>query len=106
MSDTCVNLLDKYIPRYSGHLQGITYDGENRTLEITFFDHPEEFRPAAKLIFKGVSAYIEVQLEEPEKDCIELAISFDYVHGSYCLHTDFRELSFCASNVMAVDVNT
>jgi hypothetical protein len=100
-----MNLLQKYIPKYSGHVQGIVYDEKNETIEIVFFDHTEEFNPILKLIFEGVSNLSEEQLNEREENCIELVIGLDLTQSGYCLHTDLRELNFNASKVVSVELN-
>jgi hypothetical protein len=101
-----MNLLEQYIPDYSGHIQSLKHDSTHATLEIVFYDRPEEFNAVIKLVFEGVSELNEVQLDEPDENCIELVIGLDEVHGGYCLHTDFREINFLASKVESFGINT
>jgi hypothetical protein len=101
-----MNLLDKYIPTYSGHVQSIGHDEKKGTIEIVFFDRPEEFNPMLKLVFEGVFNLSEEQLDEPAENYIELVIGLDLWQGRYCLHTDLREINFNASKVVSVVLNT
>lgn len=101
-----MNLLEHYIPEYSGHIQSIEYSAIAASLEIVFYDCPEEFNVVFKLVFEGVSELDEVQIGEPEENSMELIIGLDEVHGGYCLHTDTREINFRSSKVKSVVINT
>lgn len=101
-----MNLLEQYIPDYSGHIQGIKHNARDATLEIVFYDRPEEFNAVIKLIFEGVTALNEFQIDEPDDNCIELVIGLDEVHGGYCIHTDTRVINFRASKVESFAINT
>lgn len=101
-----MNLLEKYIPKYSGHVKSIEYIENEQKIEIVFFDLPEEFNPMLKLTFSGVCDFSEEQLDEPEENYIELVIGLDLWHGGYCLHTDLREINFKANEVVVVAINT
>lgn len=101
-----MNLLEHYIPDCSGHIQSIKHDATGATLEIVFYDRPEEFNAVFKLVFEGVSELNEVQIDETEENCIELVIGLDEIHGGYCLHTDIREINFRSSKVESFDINT
>jgi hypothetical protein len=78
---------------------------KNETIEIVFFNHPEEFNPMLKLIFEGVTNLREEQFDEREENCLELVIGLDLSQSGYCLHTDLRELNFNASKVVSIDLN-
>lgn len=101
-----MNLLQQYIPDYSGHIESLKHSAAGGTLEITFFDHPEEFNVVFKLVFEGVSEFSQVQISAPEENCIELVIGLDTVSGGYCLHTDQREINFKADKVVSFGINT
>ena len=101
-----MNLLEQYIPDYSGHIESLNHSATDGTLEIVFCDRPEEFNPVLKLVFEGVSELSQVQIDPPEENCIELIIALDSVHGGYCLHTDQREINFKASKVASFGINT
>ena len=101
-----MNLLEKYIPDFSGHIEGIYYDLAGESVEIVFYDEPEEFNPKVKLVFSGVCEYQEAEIEEIEEDCVELVIGLDEVAGGYCLHTNSREINFKAKNVLSISVST
>ncbi len=92
-----VNLLDKYIPNYSGHTKYIKHDRARRRIEIVFADCPETESPAVKLAFEGVSEQSEEKFEKPQSHHLELVIGLDYQSGVYCLHTDVREIVFEAT---------
>ncbi|WP_299775879.1 hypothetical protein [uncultured Pseudoteredinibacter sp.] len=100
-----MNLLEEYIPDYSGHIAKLKYSVEKETLEIVFFDRPEEFNIVLKLVFYGVKELREAEFERPEDNCIELAIGLDSVIGGYCLHTDQREIHFQANRVESFSVD-
>jgi len=100
-----MNLLSKYIPHYSGHVESIEYDEELGTLSIVFFDRPEQFNPALLLTFSGVTE-LQLDIYDFDEDCIELIIGLDLINGSYCLHTDQREFNFSAKNVGVRDIAT
>lgn len=100
-----MNLLDEYIPEYSGHVESIEFDAEAETLEIVFFDRPEEFTPVIKLLFQGVTEFHE-EIEDLDEDCIELVVGLDLWHDGYCLRTDQREINFKASKVVSIEINT
>lgn len=100
-----MNLLEYYIPDYSGHIESLEHSAPDGTLEIIFFDRPEEFNPVLKLVFEGVSELSQVQID-PDENCIELVIGLDSASGGYCLHTDQREINFKASKVASFDINT
>jgi hypothetical protein len=97
-----MNLLNQYIPTYSGHVQSITRDERERKIEIVFFDYPEEFNPVLKLIFENVSDVSETQFEEKDENDIELIIGLDLWNGRYCLHTGLREINFKSTKVLSV----
>lgn len=97
-----MNLLDKYISAYSGHVQSITCDERERRIEIVFLDRPEAFNPVLKLVFEKVSELHEEQFEERDENDIELLIGFDLDDGCYYLHTDSRELNFKAAEVVEI----
>jgi hypothetical protein len=101
-----MNLLTKYIPDYSGHLEKIEYDEQAHVLRVVFYDRPEEFNPVVELVFSGVTDYSCELLDEEAPNCIELAIGFDLMQLGYCLHTDVREIVFNAEKVDKIELNT
>jgi len=102
-----MNLLERYIPDYSGHIESLKHSAADGTLEIVFFDRPEEFNAVLKLVFEDVSEFSQAQIiDPPEENYIELVIGLDSVHGGYCLHTDQREINFKASKVVSFGINT
>ena len=101
-----MNLLSKYIPDYSGHLEKLEYDDLNQVFTVVFYDRPEEFNPVVKLVFYGVTDYKCEMLDEEDPNCIELAIGFDLMQLGYCLHTDIREVIFNAEKVSKIEINT
>ena len=98
-----MNLLSNFIPEYSGHVKSIDYCRLNNTLEVMFFDNPENLIPSSLLRFIGVS---ELRLENYDLDdnCIELVIGIDPFLGGYCLHTDKREFTFKAKSIELHDI--
>jgi hypothetical protein len=101
-----MNLLTKYIPDYSGHLENLVYDEQAQVLSVVFYDRPEEFKPVVKLVFSGVTNYSCEMLDEEDSNCIELAIGFDLTQLGYCLHTDVREVIFKAEKVDKFELST
>ena len=99
-----MNLLNKYIPDYSGHIQHYKYCSKRQTIEIVFFDRPEDFQPVLKLVFNNVIELSYEQLEPAEDDYIELVIGLDVTNEVYCLHTDIREVTFSATNLTSYDL--
>ena len=102
-----MNLLKRYIPKYSGHVESIKYLPELGEIILVFFDWPEQFKPVLKMTFTGVTEYCEEKLDdEPAGNYIELVIGLDEVNGRYCLHTDLREITFKAVAVSSVNLNS
>lgn len=53
-----MNLLEMYIPEYSGHVESIGYDHRADKVEVAFLDSPEDFLSVLKLVFNEVTGYI------------------------------------------------
>lgn len=99
-----MNLLKKYVPGFSGHIESIHYDENARTLDIVFYDRPEEFNPVLRLSFEGVTGFSE-DIYDLDSDSIELVIALDQLSSGCCLHTDQREITFKFSKVSAFENN-
>lgn len=71
-----MNLLSKYIPNYSGHVESIEFCRDSKSLEIVFYDRPEKFNKVVLLTFSGVSE-LTVETYDLDENCIELVIGLD-----------------------------
>ena len=101
-----MNLLQRYLPNFSGHIKSFIHDDLKNTFEIIFYDRPEDFNPVIKLVFSSVVDYKCEQHGNLENDFIDLAIGFDLNQNGYLLWTDIWEITFKASEVQKYDINT
>lgn len=88
------NLLNKYLPTSSAHIESIHYSKENNEFVIVFYSNPESWKKYAKFTFTNINNYNCEILDENNENLIDLAIGFDLSQGCYCIHTTTREITF------------
>ena len=94
MIQTCMDLLSEYLSDCSPYIMELTYDLGKREVSIVCAKNINDWTPGKQLKFTDVIGFTEETFEDfLDDDNIDSLIGLHKMkQGSYCLHTEKREL--------------